>query len=232
MSPGDRYVGIDWGSDGRSVAAVFERVSGRWRLVSEKKRDGEMIITAEQIIGWGPCRRYPPERVKKLVGAGVTPEQVLDSSIRIQDRHWVLAHLLDWSEQRYCAAAAAERVLMTAKSVDIGAWNAVYVARLAADGDATDEMLRQAVVTALPIPVWRAYRKYHSLAASYSAQYFPFLAITDAVRCGAHCAGAHASDHIEDRDQRGMAYTAASNAAWIMALADVMRFIKAKENHE
>jgi len=35
-------------------------------------------ITVAQIMKWKPCSDYPEEQVKKLIGRGKTPAQILD----------------------------------------------------------------------------------------------------------------------------------------------------------
>ena len=47
-------------------------------------------ITVAQIMEWNPCGDYPEERVKKLIGRGKTPAQILDLDIPAEDRLWVV----------------------------------------------------------------------------------------------------------------------------------------------
>jgi hypothetical protein len=48
-------------------------------------------ITADQIISWRPCYRYPDDRVRALVpGLGLTPLEIAALPIPPEDRVWVL----------------------------------------------------------------------------------------------------------------------------------------------
>ena len=50
-----------------------------------------MRITADQIISWRPCYRYPDDRVHALVpGLGLTPLEIAALDIPHADRVWVL----------------------------------------------------------------------------------------------------------------------------------------------
>ena len=50
-----------------------------------------MIITVKQIMEWGPCDEYSEDRVASLVGDGMTPRDILDLKIPLEDRLWVVA---------------------------------------------------------------------------------------------------------------------------------------------
>ncbi len=46
-------------------------------------------ITVSQIMKWGPCDRYPKERVRELIGRGKTLLEILYLYIPVRDRLWV-----------------------------------------------------------------------------------------------------------------------------------------------
>lgn len=51
-----------------------------------------VLITPEMVRGWRPCPDYPDERVRELLGDGLTWEQVAALDIPKQDRCWALLH--------------------------------------------------------------------------------------------------------------------------------------------
>ena len=65
----------------------------------------DRIYTVEDVMDWPPCPEYPEERVRELLGDGLTIEQILNLDIPVQDRVWAGVHALD--PRRRCAFAAA-----------------------------------------------------------------------------------------------------------------------------
>jgi len=53
-----------------------------------------MKITVDMIMSHVPCDDWPRERVKDVIGDGLTAREVADSEITLQDKHWVLWHCL------------------------------------------------------------------------------------------------------------------------------------------
>jgi len=52
------------------------------------------MITVELVKSWEPCPRYTDARLKRLIGKGLTIEQVLRKRILARDRVWVAYHYL------------------------------------------------------------------------------------------------------------------------------------------
>jgi len=102
------------------------------------------MITVSQIMAWGPCPKWPKERVRRVIGRGRTIEQILRARrIPHADRIWVACHKGAVSDRvlRLFACDCAERALRrerrAGREPDPRSWEAVRVARRYADGDAT-----------------------------------------------------------------------------------------------
>jgi hypothetical protein len=104
----------------------------------------KMIITVDQIISWCPCKEWPRERIAEVVGDGLTPLQICDLDISVEDRLWVLLrpevipekalHLLACD----FAGRALNRERAAGREPDQRAWEALRVKRAWVVGEATD----------------------------------------------------------------------------------------------
>ena len=100
-----------------------------------------MIITADDVLSWHPCPDYTAARVRELMGTGLTPAQVSELPIPVEDRFWVFAHALSPVEARLLACDIAETVAHLGGQVCV---DTIAVARRYAHGEATDEELAAA----------------------------------------------------------------------------------------
>ena len=173
-----------------------------------------MKITAKKITSWGPCHEYGSARVKALVPRGMTPLEILDIAIPIENRLWVVLRfeVLTESQLRLFAVLCAERALRLARRIgqepDKRSWEACRVARLHAQGKATDKELAVAVHAASRAHADAAAYAAHSDAASRARVYAAY-ADADA----AHAAAYAAANDVTN------AYSAASAAASAAARA-------------
>ena len=69
----------------------------------------DRIYTVEEAMLCDPCPEYPEERVRELLGDGLTIGQILDLDIPAKDRIWAGIHALDPRRRCVLAAAAARR---------------------------------------------------------------------------------------------------------------------------
>jgi hypothetical protein len=102
------------------------------------------VITRDSLRAAGAC--YDDERVSALVPPeGITPLEVLDLGIPVDDRIWAVVHCgLTAREARLFAAWCAARALRRAGITDAASWAAVRVAARFAVGRATDADLAAA----------------------------------------------------------------------------------------
>jgi hypothetical protein len=105
------------------------------------------MIRAEQIISMGSC--YSDDRVRQLVGNGVTIREIRDADIPSADRLWVLLRLMDHQARVRLAAASVERALMEDGSAGAASWDAVRIARLVVLGEARPAAVVEAERAAL-----------------------------------------------------------------------------------
>jgi hypothetical protein len=106
-----------------------------------------MKITAEQIISWEPCPRYPAALVRELVGDGVTVEQILETNeISHDDKMWLLLReqVFSGKQLHELACRFAEYALSKVNNPDPRSIEAIRVKRLWIAGKATDEELDDA----------------------------------------------------------------------------------------
>ena len=100
-------------------------------------------ITLDQVLALSRCSDYPEARVRELFGARrrVTVRTIATAPIPAADRLWLLIRCTDARTQRLFACDCAERALARIASPDPRSIEAVRVARLYADGQATDAEL-------------------------------------------------------------------------------------------
>jgi len=165
-----------------------------------------MIITANDVLSWRPCPDYTEARVRELMGTGLTPAQVSELPIPVEDRFWVLTHALyaqSPSQARLLACDIAETVAHLGGQVCV---DTIAVARRYARGEATDRELASARASARAsacASAWASARAAACDAACASAR-----ASARAAACDAACASAWDS-----------AYASACASAWERYLA-------------
>ena len=103
-------------------------------------------ITLDQVLALSRCDGYPESRVRELFGARtrVTLRTVATAPIPAADRLWLLIQCADARTQRIFACNCADRALALIASPDPRSIEAVRVASLYADGQATDAELAAA----------------------------------------------------------------------------------------
>ena len=109
-----------------------------------------MIVTTDMIMVARPCPGYSCERVRALVGDGLTPRQIAGLDVPVLDRLWVLSYVvLDDRRRRLLACDCAERALSRERAAgrepDERSWTAVQMARRYARGEATHAELDAAM---------------------------------------------------------------------------------------
>jgi len=120
------------------------------------------LITVEKILSWNPCPEWrDPDRIRSVVGDGMSVLELLRTNIKPEDRLWVVLRkeLLDARILRLFACDCAEMALTRerdkGKEPDPRSWESVRVARLYAKGEATREEL-SAVSSAAWSAAWCA----------------------------------------------------------------------------
>ena len=109
-------------------------------------------ITAELVIGWGPCLSYQPDRIRKIFGDGLTALGICNAEgIPAVDKIWALCHVEAVGERRLheFACACAEHVLPADCAPESRA--VLEAKRGWLNGEVTDEELsaaRSAIVAA------------------------------------------------------------------------------------
>ena len=103
-------------------------------------------ITLDQVLALPRCSSYPDDRVRELFGTRkrVTVRTIATAPIPVADRIWLLVRLMDARTQRIFACDCADRALARIASPDPRSIEAVRVARLYADGKATNAELAAA----------------------------------------------------------------------------------------
>jgi hypothetical protein len=153
--------------------------------------------TINDMLDWHPCERYTKESLKDLMGRkkSVSLIEILTCDISDNDAIWAACRAMDDRARRHFACDCAESVLHLAP--DPRSTEAVRVARLFADGKATDEELAAARDAA-----WAAARDAARDAAWAAARDAAWAAAWDAARDAAWAAAWDA------------AWAAARDAAW------------------
>ena len=103
-------------------------------------------ITLDQVLALSRCNDYPEARVRELFGTRrrVTVRTIATAPIPAENRLWLLIQCADARTQRLFACDCADRALARIASPDPRSIEAVRVARLYADGQATDAELAAA----------------------------------------------------------------------------------------
>jgi len=103
-------------------------------------------ITLTQVLALPRCDAYSDARVRELFAGRthVTLRTVAHAPIPAEDRLWVLIHCADVRTQRLFACDCAARALSRVAAPDQRSIDAERVARLHADGQATDAELAAA----------------------------------------------------------------------------------------
>jgi len=119
--------------------------------------------TIKDILAWDPCERYTEESLKKMMGRkkSVSLIEILAADISDEDAVWAACKAMSDRQRRHFACDCAESVLHP--SNDPRSSEAVRVARLYADGRATEDELdaardaaRAAARTAAGDAAWAA----------------------------------------------------------------------------
>lgn len=111
-------------------------------------------ITLDMLKSWVPCYNYRMGnyyRVREIVGdrESMTHHEVTELDIPIEDKFWVLTHLLTPKNQRLLACEIAESVL-AGREPHPNLCHAIEVSRRYANGQATYDELKIAET-----PAWR-----------------------------------------------------------------------------
>jgi len=162
--------------------------------------------TIKDILAWNPCERYTEESLRKMMGwkKSVSLIEILVANILLdEDAVWAACKAMSDRQRRHFACDCAESVLHL--SNDPRSSEAVRVARLYADGRATDDELAAA---------WAAARD----AARDAARAAAWAAAWAAASAAARAARAAAWDAAWDA-ARAAAWNAALDAAWDAARA-------------
>ena len=161
--------------------------------------------TIKGILAWNPCERYTEEYLRELMGRreSVSLIEILAADVLAEDAVWAACHAMNDRQRRHFACDCAESVLHLAN--DPRSSEAVRVARLYADGRATDDELAAA---------WAAARD----AARDAARAAAWAAAWAAASAAARAARAAAWDAAWDA-ARAAAWNAALDAAWDAARA-------------
>jgi uncharacterized protein YjbJ (UPF0337 family) len=172
-----------------------------------------MIITVELLRKWDAC--YPDERLRELVGDGLTPVQVCDlPDVSVSDKLWVLLRedILSARTLRLLACTWAERVLPVferERPGDVRPRDCLAVARRYAEGQATGEELAAARGAA-----WAARdAAWDAAAGARDAARGAAWAARDAAWAARDAAGAARDAAGAARDAAGGAAGAARDAA-------------------
>jgi hypothetical protein len=152
------------------------------------------LITADEILACSPCRAWPAERVRALVGDGITPEALARrADVSLADRRWALTQVLARRDRHAlvrwaCDCAVSVRHLLAGDALD-AADLAVQTALAWCEGDAPEEDCRAAYAAANAdyAAAWAAY------AATYAAAYAAWAAYAAAYAAAADTA-AYAAD--------------------------------------
>ena len=110
----------------------------------------EHRFTAEDVMSWHPCAEYTLARLKKLCGPhGITARQMFSQRLPAADRLWAVLRpeVIPTRELRLLACDFAESVLPIferERPADPRPREAIRLARLFADGEATREQMAAA----------------------------------------------------------------------------------------
>ena len=146
--------------------------------------------TASEIMALNPCDEYPRERVEALIGDGKTAREIASMDIPVDDRLWALIGLATPRTARLFAARCATDALILAQEctgelADVRSWNAVAVAIMHANGDATHEQL--AAAWAATMDAWAATRDaWAATRAAWVAAWAAWVAARAATRDAAN----------------------------------------------
>ena len=176
--------------------------------------------TIKGILAWNPCERYTEEYLRELMGRreSVSLIEILVADISSEDAVWAACHAMNDRQRRHFACDCAESVLHLAN--DPRSSEAVRVARLYADGRATDDELAAA---------WAAARDAARDAARAAAWAAAWAAASAAARAAAwDAAWAAAWDAAWDA-ARAAARDAARDAAWDAARQTLLMLALAGE---
>ena len=123
------------------------------------------LITADMILSWNPCNKYPKEQIHKLCGDGLTARQIAELDIPIRDRIWILLQPKVIGEGMMIEAACvfAEHILPA--DCDARSRAGIEMARCWLRNEIDDRTLRVAYAVAYAA----AYEAYMTASAMASA---------------------------------------------------------------
>jgi hypothetical protein len=169
------------------------------------------IYTFEDIQALNPCHEYRDDdwtKLRRLVGSGVTKEQIATADVQWQDRVWVLVRLMPTASVPLYAADIAETVLHLVREQDRAVCQeAIDAAR---SGD-RDRARRAAYAAYAADAAYAAYAAAYAADAAYAA-YAAYAAADAADAAYAAYAAYAAADGADAAYAAYAAYAAADGA--------------------
>jgi hypothetical protein len=155
------------------------------------------LITADDIIALNPCSAWPADKIRRMVGRGITADRIArDERIPLADRRWVLCHLLARGPQPDRPALVRWSCAIALRAVD----HITDEESHAAARECIETAIRWSVGDATADQVWSARSLvYDHWPAAYAAAYAADAAAYDAAYAAyAAYAAAYAAAYLID----------------------------------